>query len=373
MIYFDHAAHTPVHTQLVECYPALVRQFSGNPEAAHQLGYALRQSMHELEERLLAALLPAALKVEHRCFFGHDGTELLNSAGLVCSGKVSWHTSFDHPAAECMLQRSFDAQYQFSFDQYGAITALPAEDAEPALIYLNWVQSEIGTLQDAAEIIKLCRKACPEAVILLDAVQASALYEYPSDAPLPDLMLVSGAKLGAPGGAALLAVGKHCSRFGKAMEKLRRNEHIISKADPLSAAMLTEAAEICVRSRTQNREKIAKVNDFLRSALSNYVLPNREKIKLTVPAEKSAVNILHFMLKGYQAGVLVRMFSKRNIMLSSGSACESESRDPSRVLSALKYSRSDAFSGLRISFAADNTISEAEQFLSTLAEITCDY
>ena len=67
------------------------------------------------------------------------------------------------------------------------------------------------------------------------------------------------------------------------------------------------------------------------------------------------------------------MFSAKNIILSSGSACESESRDPSRILTALKYSRSDAFSGLRLSFGAENTLDEAEIFLQELKAVIADY
>ena len=94
---------------------------------------------------------------------------------------------------------------------------------------------------------------------------------------------------------------------------------------------------------------------------------------MTVPADNSAVNILHIILPGYQAGVLVRMFSAEGIMLSSGSACQSESDEPSLVLQALKYSKSDSYSGLRISIAGSNTMEEAETLLVKLEKILKNY
>jgi cysteine desulfurase len=103
------------------------------------------------------------------------------------------------------------------------------------------------------------------------------------------------------------------------------------------------------------------------------LLPNGSKCRFTVPAEAGAGNILHFMLPGYQAGVLVRMFSAEDIMLSSGSACQSESDEPSAVLQALNYSKSDAYSGIRVSLSGENTREEAEIFVQKLQQILQDY
>ena len=374
MIFFDHAAAAGVRQEITEAFPELVRRYSGNPEAAHQLGYQLRQEMQELEKRLFAALLPAGLKTDHRCFFGSDATELINSTGLLTGdGKACvWGSSLDHAAAAAMQKRCFGEIGQFTLDATGIITGLPAAST-PKLVYISAVQSEIGVRQDTSELIRMVRKAAPEAIIMLDAVQSAPFYAYPADAPLPDLLLVSGSKFGAPSGAALLASGRCCKFFSEGFSRLRQQEYRIGKADSLTAAMVTLAAEAAQKYHPENLQKITQINQFLRRELAKVVLPNGKTPRLTVPLEKSAANILHFTLPGYQAGVLVRMFSARNIILSSGSACESESRDPSRILTALKYSRSDAFSGLRLSFGAENTLDEAEIFLRELKAVIADY
>ena len=116
-----------------------------------------------------------------------------------------------------------------------------------------------------------------------------------------------------------------------------------------------------------------KINAMLRNELADMRLPNGEKVILTVPEEAGAENILHLLLPGYQAGVLVRMFAAADIMLSSGSACESESGEPSAVLTALGYNRKLAYSGLRLSFSGNNSCKEAEIFLQTLKNILQDY
>ena len=374
MIFFDHAAASTVHPEITDHYPELAKRYSGNPEAAHQLGYQLRKALQELEERLFDALLPAGLKVEHQCFWGSNGTELISSIGLLTGDDRTevWGSSLDHAAAAAMQKRCFGEIRQFALSNAGIITNLPAGTA-PQLVYITAVQSEIGARQNLPWLIQQIRQAAPEAVILLDAVQSAAFYEYPADAPLPDLMLISGSKIGAPGGAVLLASGRHCKFFRDGFARLRQKEYLIGKADPLTAAMVTMAAELNKKSRPENLQKITQINQYLRNELADFILPNGQKVRLTVPMEQSAANILHFTLPGYQAGVLVRMFSAQDIMLSSGSACESESRDPSRILSALKYSRNDAFSGLRLSFAPSNTLDEAQIFLQKLKTVLAGY
>ena len=125
--------------------------------------------------------------------------------------------------------------------------------------------------------------------------------------------------------------------------------------------------------RAENLARTEAISGFLRRKLDNQLLPNGKTIRLTVPEEYSAGNILHLLLPGYQSGVLVRMFSAANVMVAAGSACQSETKEPSAVLTALGLSKNDAFSGLRLSFAGSNTLAEAEEFLRTLEMILKNY
>ena len=85
------------------------------------------------------------------------------------------------------------------------------------------------------------------------------------------------------------------------------------------------------------------------------------------------MNILHLTAKGYQGGVLVRMLSEEGILLSSGSACASETRDPSPALTALGFGRNDAYAGLRISFDSSTTGDDVNFLLSSLEKVLKKY
>lgn len=375
MIYFDHAAAVPVLPEIRTGYEMLLDKYSGNPEAAHKLGHALNRELDQLGEILFDILLPEA-KVEHKaCFFGNNTVELLNVLSSVYQDPAAcaWGSPLEHIATRRMLGRSFGRVCEFPLDSCGRIAALPPDIAGVKFIAITHVQSEIGVMQELPELMKKLRQAAPQAVILVDMVQSGMFYSYPAKAMLPDLLLISGSKLGSDSGAALLATGTAAAAVREKITFLRKKEYLTGKSNAVQAAALVLAAQVNCVQRDENISSIEKINLFLRERLHGLILPNGRKCQLTVPADAAAKNILHFTLPGYQAGVLVRMFSQSDIMLSSGSACQSESDEPSAVLQALNYSKKDAFSGIRLSFAGTNTLSEAEIFLQTLDKILKDY
>ena len=376
MIYFDNAASIPVLPDIKICYAELLEKFSGNIEAAHSLGHELKNQLKTLENQLFDLLLPGADPLQRKVFFADSATTLINAVGLAAGNKNSavMASMLDHPAAEKMFRRSFASVKNLPLDRYGRIVPQAGEKEQYALIYLTLLQSEIGVLQDIPQLMQFFRKKHPQTPVLADAVQFTGLYEYPvKEAFLPDMLLVSGAKLGANSGAALLCVGNVGCSIASSLETLRKKEHLLPRVNIVEAAALVKAVEIAHLQRSNDRQSIDRINGFLRAELRDMVLPNGKKLILTVPEEYAAKNILHMILPGYQSGVLVRMFGQRGIMLSAGSACAAESAEPSAVLSALNYSKSDSYSGLRLSFSGSNTIEEAAVFVQTLRELLQNY
>ena len=375
MIYFDHAAAVPVLEEVSSSYPMLLKKYSGNQEAAHQLGHTLTKELAALGDTLFNALLPYAKVEQKACFFGSDTAELLNIISYALGDRtaVCCGSALEHISVRTMLKRAFGRVENFRLDEYGKIADMPSGIAESRFIVITHVQSEIGVMQELPVLMKKLRQAAPHAVILLDMVQSNMFYTFPANTVLPDLLLISGAKTGSDSGAALLAMNSSAALLKDKINDLRKKEYLIGKNNIVQAAALVLSVQVNNIKRIESVEQIQRLNGFLRSKLDGMLLPNGRKCIFTVPGEASAINILHFILPGYQAGVLVRMFSAENIMLSSGSACQSESDEPSAVLQALNYSKSDSYSGIRISLSGENTMQEAEFFVEKLQKILKDY
>ena len=375
MIYFDHAAAAPVLPEVSASYKILLDKYSGNLEAAHRLGHKLNKEISALGDALFEALLPHVKVEQKACFFGSDTAELLNVISYAFGDLTACccTSALEHISVQTMLKRSFGKIENFSLDGCGKIAGFPDAVSTASFIVITHVQSEIGVMQNLPELLKNLRQTAPQAVILLDMVQSNMLYDFPADAMLPDLLLISGAKTGADSGAALLAINTAAVLLKDKFNDLRKKEYRIGKPNIVQAAALVISVQVNNIQKAENILQVRKINEFLRNKLDNMPLPNGKKCRLSVPADNAAENILHFILPGYQAGVLVRMFSAENIMLSSGSACQSESDRPSAVLQTLNYSKSDAYSGIRLSFSGRNTIEEAEIFLQKLSEILKNY
>ena len=74
-------------------------------------------------------------------------------------------------------------------------------------------------------------------------------------------------------------------------------------------------------------------------------------------------------LPGVETGVLVRMLSEAGIMAAAGSACSSESREPSPALLAIGFRRADAWSGLRVSLGPDSSGGDAEKLIKAVRNV----
>ena len=117
----------------------------------------------------------------------------------------------------------------------------------------------------------------------------------------------------------------------------------------------------------ENFNRTTQLNRLLREGA--------QKLNLfaTIPEECATPYILHLTARGYQGGVLVRLLSEEGILISSGSACASETRDPSPALTALGYNRNDAYAGLRISLGFQSTENDVKILLSSLEKVLKKY
>ena len=126
-------------------------------------------------------------------------------------------------------------------------------------------------------------------------------------------------------------------------------------------------------AREATLRRISELNAAARELLAGLPLPGGARSFCTVPAEAASPFILHLMLPGVQSGVVVRMLSEEDVMVAAGSACASETRTPSAALTALGFSREQAYSGLRISFGFDTSPEDVKKMAEALKTVLKNY
>ncbi|MGN1129564.1 MAG: aminotransferase class V-fold PLP-dependent enzyme, partial [Candidatus Flemingiibacterium sp.] len=116
---------------------------------------------------------------------------------------------------------------------------------------------------------------------------------------------------------------------------------------------------------TENISSESQIREYLVKALSD---ENRfPGVKLNIP-KNPAPHILSVRLPDIKSEVMLHSLSHDGIYVSSGSACSSNTGHGSYVLKAFGLTDREADSTVRISLGAQNTLADADRFLSSFSE-----
>ena len=374
-IYLDNAAAAAPEKPVLDFFTHTALNCYANQEAIHRQAYLIRQQLENAAKGLAAALTGDD---SARVVWGSSGTDLFNllsHAPLLRKGNIV--VSMEHPALQAALKRTgAELRVVPLLNGKTDLNALQSmADRNTVLAAIHHVQSETGVIQDLPGIRKIIARCAPQALFFSDTIQSAGKLPIPwKDAGL-DIISVSGHKLGAPGGAALVfRHGKDPIRKGLAdfFTTSRSREYLSGRPDPAIAITLAYCIQTCAAA-AQVVSKVQAMNLKLREQLGRIQLAGGQKIRFTIPPEDASPFILHLTLPGYEGAVLVRMLAEHGFSVSPGSACSAESNLPSPVLTAMGYNRKDAFSALRISFWRNNTLDEIASFADTLESVIKDY
>ena len=370
-VYLDNAAAAPCDPELMVRLAEYAREFPGNQESMGFHGAAAARRIGEEGERLTSVFGFKNI----RPVYGNTGTEVLalavETACRCCRKKDVVTTSLEHPALEYALKRSC-ASHGLRLrvcpaDRSGVCLDRLEEllSPETGLVAVHHVQSETGGILDLMSVRAMIDRRAKGALLLTDTMQSIGKLPLDPAAVRADFMLLSGQKLGAPGGAVLFCADP-CWKTAKA---LRTAEHFCGRCSVPLLLTLIDAAVRAERSRPEHQEQARTLKRLLLDEL------HREQIDFasSLPEDRTSPYILHLLTLPYQGAILTRALHLCEISTAPGSACESETPGGSRALTAMGYSRRDSFCGLRISFWKENTADEIRFFARKLAEAVRNY
>ncbi|MDR2977210.1 MAG: cysteine desulfurase [Streptococcaceae bacterium] len=367
MIYFDNAATTAIHPQVLRTYTDVATRIMGNPSSLHNLG-AVASRLLGASRRQIAELL--AVKPDE-IFFTSGGTEGDNWVlkGLAFEkqqfGKHIIVSDIEHPAvkntAGWLAEQGFEVDYA-PVDKAGFV--IPEELArllreDTIIVSVMAVNNEIGSVQPLKEISQLLSKR-PSINFHVDAVQAIGKL------PLEDFMLprvdfatFSAHKFNGPRGVGIVYAksGKRLTPLlhGGGQESGRRatTENLAGIAATAKALRLVLTDDSAKRQHVQAMKQI--INDEMAK--------HPEVVRFS-QMKHFAPNILTWGIPGIRGEVVVHAFEEHEIYLSTTSACSSKKNAAAGTLTAMKINPSLASSAVRISLDASNTMAEVEQFLT---------
>ena len=379
-IYLDHAATTPVDSRVLTAMKPYFTEKFGNPSALYGLGREAKNAVDEARKSI--ALLMHALP--ENIIFTAGGSESDNMAIFGAArahahkGKHIISLAIEHHAVlrplEQLTKEGFEITY-VPVDKNGLVSAEAVAKAirpNTILITIMYANNEMGAIEPIADIgreILKYRKANNTIYPLFhtDACQAAGYLNLDVEKTHVDLMSINGGKIYGPKGVGALYVRRGVKItpiiFGGGQEKsLRAGTENTACIVGLSKALEVAQAQK-VRESSRERE--------LAKYLWEKITMNISEIKLNGPeiGETRLPNNLNVTFKNIEGEAMLLYMDEYGIMCSTGSACTSESLEPSHVLRAMGMSYEMAHGSIRFTFGRSNTKSDIDYLMKYLPAI----
>jgi len=371
-VYFDSAGTTDVSPDVLKTYESLLETYFANSESLYEEG----SEVHRMMEKARAATAGLLGVSPHEILFTSGSSE---SNSMAIKGVCFADMSRKHLITSCIEHSSvlnacrqmervfgYDVTY-LPVDQNGRVRISDLRNAirkDTVLVSIMHVNNEVGSIQPIEEIARIV-KTESDALFHTDLTQSAG--KIPFDLRNIDLASVSAHKLhGLKGSGILMKKGYVPMEpliSGGEQEFGLRGGTANACADMVFAKTLRLAMEQQPAFATHT----GRLNQRLRSGLRAM-----EGIEFNSP-EDALPCIVNFSCEAIPSEVMQNALNAQGFMVSARSTCESNSSNPSHVLSAMGFSDRRASTCIRISLGMENTESDIDRFLEVLKEIIRQY
>jgi cysteine desulfurase len=359
-IYLDHAATTPLRTDVLEAMLPFYQERFGNPSSAHAFGREARAALEGARERIASAFGARRSEI----VFTSGGTESDNLAVL---GRARWALREQGSAtvAASAIEHKAVLSAAAQAAREGATVVLVGVDTEgrveldeidqvlqekPAVLSIMWVNNEVGVVQPIDQIAKRC--AARDVILHTDAVQAFGRLPVILHDGI-GLLTISGHKLGAPKGIGALYIRDGVQLIGL-QHGGSQEQGVRPGTENIAAAIgLATAIERANAERDAETDRLRVMRDHLQHALVAAV----PGLVVNAAGAERAPHILNMSVPGVDQDALLVSLDIEGMAVSTASACQSGASEPSHVLVAMGRSLADA-AVLRISLGRTTTDAE---------------
>ncbi|HEY3301815.1 MAG TPA: cysteine desulfurase family protein [Methylophilaceae bacterium] len=363
--YIDHNATTRLDPRVLEVMLPYMSDQYGNATSRHVYGRSARQAIERAREQVADAVEAHPSQI----VFTASGTE---SNNFIVRGIAALHldkalaiSAIEHPCvtkpAEAMRQIGCRVN-TIAVSANGLLSTASLQScltSPTSLVSAMLANNETGVMQPVAEMAELAKQH--GALMHTDAVQVLGKMPVSFSDLNVDAMTISSHKIGGPQGAGALVLDKRIDiqplMMGGGQEKgLRSGTENLAAIVGFGAACELIKNELKMRSSSTQalREQLeAGLKQLGASIFGNSVarLPNTS----------------FFAFEGIEGETMLLALDRKGYAIASGSACSSDSTEPSHVLLAMGVEEYLARGALRVSFASQNTSQEVDGFLLALA------
>jgi cysteine desulfurase len=378
-IYMDHNATTPLRAEVLEAMLPYLKESFGNASSIHAFGREAAKGINQARQQVAAAL---GCQPEEVVLTG-CGTEADNQA---IKGIAHTHrergghiitTPIEHHAVlhtcQYLERQGFQVTY-LPVDEYGMVDPDDVRQAitdRTILVSIMHANNEVGTVQPLAEIGRIAKEK--GVTFHTDAVQTFGKLPTKVDELGVDLLSLSAHKLYGPKGVGALYVRK-----GTRLDSLLHGGHHernrrAGTENVAGIVGLGRAVELALAEMEEEASRLATLRDRLWEG----IVANVEGVRRNGPppallgasptqALPGTLNVCFEYIEGES---IILSLDMKGVAASSGSACTSDSLEPSHVLLAMGVEPAIAQGSVRFSLGRDNTAEQVDHVLAELIPI----
>jgi cysteine desulfurase len=373
-IYLDHHATTPIDPVVLEAMmPYLTDRFGNASSTTHVYGWEAEEAVHTAREQV-AALINAR---PEEIVFTSGATE---SDNLALKG-IAWAyrergnhiitATTEHKAVldtcKALEHQGFEVTY-VPVDHTGLVDPDHVRSAitpHTILISIMYVNSEIGTVAPIAAVGAIARQH--GVLFHSDAVQGVGKIACDVDDLQVDLMSISGHKIYGPKGIGALYVRKTRPERIRLQPLIDGGGHERGiRSGTLNVPGIVGMGAACARCQDVWPEESVRLRR-LRQRLYDGLTSRLDDVYLNGHPEQRVPGNLNLSF-AYAEGESLLLSLKDVVALSSGSACTSDSHEPSYVLKAIGVDDALAHASIRFGLGRETTAEDIDTVIDAVVE-----
>lgn len=374
MMYLDHAAGTPVDSEVLAAMLPYFSEEFYNPSATYARAQLAKKRLEQARAEVAGVLGSRTNEVT----FTAGGTEANNLAirGVMQAfpGKKLITTSVEH---DSVLEPAVTSGAQLAPVKPDGVVEIDALlaliDDDTVLVSVMLANNEVGSLQPVRQIAQHLQKIRDDrrtrgitlALYLhTDACQAGNYLDLHVSRLGVDMMTLNGGKIYGPKQSGVLYVraGTQLAPqiLGGGQERGRRSgtENVAFAVG--FAAALTKAQNI--------RHEQSRSHEELRDYMIKLIEQQIPAVIINGSRSNRLANNVHVTIPGSDNERVLFYLDEHGVMAAAGSACSASNDEPSHVLRAMGISDADAQASLRFTLGRENTRADVDKAVQLLAE-----
>lgn len=367
MNYFDHAATTSMSKAAIHAFTEAATLCYGNESSLHDEGMKAKQALEASR-----AIIASSFEVDDECvIFTSGGTEsnqlsiqtLLrdlppSKTHILCS-QLEHHSILQH--MEELNRNGYNIEYmEHTSDGTICLEHLQRQIKETtALIILQHANSEIGILQPISAVHELIKQK--QIRLHVDCVQSFGKIDCTAISSYADSIAVSSHKVQGPKGVGAIVF--------PSIHTLRPHSSITHERGFRAGTVNVPGIysfSIAVQMMQHDLAYIKQLRAIIIEELRS-VYPFIQCVEGA--GANQLPHIICLLFPKVQGQYVMMELNKRGYCVSSGSACQSGAKEPSKVLLAIGKDVDEAKSSIRISLGMANTREQCRNLVKALSEI----